>query len=157
VGFLERLGERIASFVDDVALPDELRERVELAAALVERGDLDSAERELEGVVELRPEYARAWRLLGIVKWKRLDGDGAVDALERAGDPESLVALAEVHRARGQMDAAADARIKCSRASGNWKQHRRKSEAVVRISEQSMFARFAADSHPLRSQLGDPA
>src|SRR5262249_41881652 len=45
----------------------------------------------------------------GIVKWKRGDADGAVDALERAGDPEALVALAEVHRSRGQMDAALDA------------------------------------------------
>ena len=109
MGFLERLGERIASFVDDVALPDELRERVELAAALADRGDFEAAERELEGVVELRPEFGRAWRLLGIVRWKRGDADGAVDALERAGDPEALVALADLHRTRGHADAAADA------------------------------------------------
>jgi tetratricopeptide (TPR) repeat protein len=109
VGFLERLGERIASFVDDVALPDELRERVELAAALADRGDFEAAERELEAVVELRPEFGRAWRVLGIVRWKRGDADGAVDALERAADPEALVALADLHRTRGNTDAAADA------------------------------------------------
>src|SRR5207249_3677301 len=109
VGFLDRLGQKLSSLVDDVALPAEARERVELAAALLERGDGEAARAELEAVVEGWPEYVRAWHLLGIARWRGGHRAGAAEAFERAGDAASLVALGDVYREDGHADGAADA------------------------------------------------
>src|SRR5262249_55714436 len=109
VGFLDRIGQRLSSLVDDVTLSDEARARLELAAALADRGDLALAAGELQAVLEEQPRGRRGWRLLGLVRERMGDGAGAAMAFERSGEPEALVDAAGLYRRLGEAGAAMDA------------------------------------------------
>jgi Tfp pilus assembly protein PilF/GTP-binding protein EngB required for normal cell division len=108
VGLFERLSQRLSSLVDDVALPDELRDRLDLAADLLESGNADAARQQLEPVVAARPESLRAWRLLGLAEWRLGHLDAAAAALERADDAPGLTALGDLRRERGDLGGATE-------------------------------------------------
>ncbi len=119
MGIFDRI-DRIAEQLGDLIVPDDVRAHVELGAAYLDRGDLDSAVSELGRAVELRPDHPRASYLLGVAYARRGDHDDAVAALEHAatarrvggdrpGFPEAWLALADVQRRRGDDDAAIDA------------------------------------------------
>jgi small GTP-binding protein len=111
VGIFDRL-DRLADQLGELIVPDEVRAPGELAAAYLDRGDLDSAAHELERAVELRPDHPRALYLLGLTHARRGDDELAIAALGKAaavrdGFAEAHVALGEVYRQRGETDAAA--------------------------------------------------
>jgi Tfp pilus assembly protein PilF/GTP-binding protein EngB required for normal cell division len=110
MGILDRITGRLGRLVDEVVVPDEARTAADLGEALLGRGDLEAARRELLHAVALEPEYRRAWYLLGLCHARRHDLGPAALALERAGAaagyPEALLALAEVHRDAGDLAAA---------------------------------------------------
>jgi small GTP-binding protein len=113
VGIFDRL-DRLADQLGDLIVPDDVREHVELGAAYLERGDLDSAIHQLELATELRPEHPRASYLLGVAFARRGDDGRAIEALSRAaavrgGFAEAHVALGELYRRRGELEAAGDA------------------------------------------------
>jgi small GTP-binding protein len=119
VGIFDRI-DRIAEQLGDLIVPDDVRAHVELGAAYLDRGDLDSAVTELTRAVELRPDHPRAQYLLGVAYARRGDANEAIQALERAatarrvgvdrpGFAEAWLALADVHRRRGDDDSAVDA------------------------------------------------
>jgi tetratricopeptide (TPR) repeat protein/ribosome biogenesis GTPase A len=110
VGIFDRLADQLGELI----VPDHVRVHVDVGAAMLERGDLDDAVRELARAVELMPEHARAMYLLGLAHARRGDGDDAACALARAAElregdfPEALLALAEVQRKIGRLDDAAE-------------------------------------------------
>lgn len=119
MGIFDRI-DRIAEQLGDLIVPDDVRAHVELGAAYLDRGDLDSAVTELSRAVELRPDHPRALYLLGVAYARRGDEHDAILALERAatarrvgvdrpGFPEAWLALADVQRRRGDDEAAVDA------------------------------------------------
>jgi small GTP-binding protein len=119
VGIFDRI-DRIAEQLGDLIVPDDVRAHVELGAAYLDRGDLDAAVTELLRAVELRPDHPRALYLLGVAYARRGDESDAIAMLERAatarrvgvdrpGFAEAWLALAEVHRRRGDDDSAVDA------------------------------------------------
>jgi small GTP-binding protein len=119
VGIFDRI-DRIAEQLGDLIVPDDVRAHVELGAAYLDRGDLDAAVTELSRAVELRPDHPRALYLLGVAYARRGDESEAISALERAatarrvgvdrpGFAEAWLALADVHRRRGDDDSAVDA------------------------------------------------
>ncbi|MDB4964550.1 MAG: Dynamin family protein [Myxococcales bacterium] len=119
MGIFDRI-DRIAEQLGDLIVPDDVRAHVELGAAYLDRGDLDSAVTELARAVELRPDHPRALYLLGVAYARRGDESDAIGVLERAatarrtgvdrpGFPEAWLALADVHRRRGDDDSAIDA------------------------------------------------
>jgi small GTP-binding protein len=119
VGIFDRI-DRIAEQLGDLIVPDDVRAHVELGAAYLDRGDLDSAVTELTRAVDLRPDHPRAQYLLGVAYARRGDANEAIAALERAatarrvgvdrpGFAEAWLALADVHRRRGDDDSAIDA------------------------------------------------
>jgi small GTP-binding protein len=113
VGIFDRL-DRLADQLGDLIVPDDVREHVELGAAYLERGDLDSAIHQLELATELRPEHPRASYLLGVAFARRGDDGRAIEALSRAaavrgGFADAHVALGELYRRRGDLEAAGDA------------------------------------------------
>jgi small GTP-binding protein len=119
VGIFDRI-DRIAEQLGDLIVPDDVRAHVELGAAYLDRGDLDAAVTELSRAVELRPDHPRALYLLGVAYARRGDEQDAIGALERAatarrvgvdrpGFAEAWLALADVHRRRGDDDSAVDA------------------------------------------------
>ncbi|HXU70039.1 MAG TPA: tetratricopeptide repeat protein [Polyangia bacterium] len=119
MGIFDRI-DRIAEQLGDLIVPDDVRAHVELGAAYLDRGDLDAAVTELSRAVELRPDHPRALYLLGVAYARRGDENEAISALERAatarrvgvdrpGFAEAWLALADVHRRRGDDDGAVDA------------------------------------------------
>jgi tetratricopeptide (TPR) repeat protein/GTP-binding protein EngB required for normal cell division len=110
MGILERITGRIERLFDEVVVADEARAAADLGAALLERGDLEGAVRELEHALAIDSAYLRAWYLLGLCHARRGDRARAVAALERAtgadGALEVLLALATVHRDAGDFGAA---------------------------------------------------
>jgi len=110
VGIFDRL-DRLADQLGDLFVPDDVREHVELGAAYLERGDLESAIHELTLATELRPDHPRASYLLGVAFAKKGDDTRAIEALARAATAhvsQAHVALGEVYRRRGDWEAAAD-------------------------------------------------
>ena len=83
VGIFDRL-DRLADQLGDLIVPDDVREHVELGAAYLERGDLESAIHELSLATELRPDHPRASYLLGVAYARRADDTRAIEALSRA-------------------------------------------------------------------------
>jgi tetratricopeptide (TPR) repeat protein len=65
------------------------KERLRAAQALLSRGDLDGAERELRRALELDPENAIAVHDLGLVFWRRGQTDEALPLLEQAARLDS--------------------------------------------------------------------
>jgi tetratricopeptide (TPR) repeat protein/GTPase Era involved in 16S rRNA processing len=119
VGIFDRI-DRIAEQLGDLIVPDDVRAHVELGAAYLDRGELDSAISELGRAVELRPDHPRALYLLGVAYARRGDDGEAIAMLERAatarriggerpGFPEAWLALADVQRRRGDDEGAVDA------------------------------------------------
>ncbi|HEY2746738.1 MAG TPA: tetratricopeptide repeat protein [Polyangia bacterium] len=119
MGIFDRI-DRIAEQLGDLIVPDDVRAHVELGAAYLDRGDLDAAVTELSRAVELRPDHPRALYLLGVAYARRGDENEAIGALERAatarrvgvdrpGFAEAWLALADVHRRRGDDDGATEA------------------------------------------------
>jgi tetratricopeptide (TPR) repeat protein len=110
MGILDRITGRIERLFDEVVVADEARSAADLAAGLMERGDLEGAVRELEHALAIDAAYLRAWYLLGLCHARRGDRPRAVAALERAsgadGSLEVLLALATVHRDAGDLAAA---------------------------------------------------
>jgi small GTP-binding protein len=112
VGIFDRL-DRLADQLGDLITPDDVRAHVELGAAYLERGDLESAIHELTLATELKPEHARALYLLGLAYGRRGDDDSAIAALSRAtavrgGFVEANVALGELFRRRGEIESAGE-------------------------------------------------
>jgi small GTP-binding protein len=112
VGIFDRL-DKLADQLGDLIGSDDVRAHVELGAAYLERGDVDSAIYELGLAVELRPDHPRAAYLLGLAYGKKGDYDAAAEALGRAaaiksGFAEPHVALGELWRRRGHKEAAAE-------------------------------------------------
>ncbi|HEX6837966.1 MAG TPA: tetratricopeptide repeat protein [Polyangia bacterium] len=119
MGIFDRI-DRLAEQLGDLIVPDDVRAHVELGAAYLDRGDLDSAVTELSRAVELRPDHPRALYLLGVAYARRGDEHDAILMLERAatarrvgvdrpGFAEAWLALADVQRRRGDDEAAVDA------------------------------------------------
>ncbi len=105
--------DRIAGELSDLIVPDDVRMHVDLGAASLDRGDLETAVRELQRAVEMRPDHARAAYLLGLAWARRGDLVRAEQALAQAvaareDFAEAYVALGEVRRRAGRMDAAAE-------------------------------------------------
>jgi tetratricopeptide (TPR) repeat protein len=119
MGILDRITGRIERLFDEVVVADEARTAADLAAALMERGDLEGAVRELEHALAIDSAYLRAWYLIGLCHARRGDRSRAVAALERAAGTapslEVLLALAAVHRDAGDLPAA---RLALRRALG---------------------------------------
>lgn len=112
MGIFDRL-DRLADQIGELITPDDVRAHVELGAAYLERGDLESAIHELTLATELKPEHARALYLLGLAYGRRGDNDSAIAALTRAtavrgGFVEANVALGELYRRRGEVEAAGE-------------------------------------------------
>ncbi len=110
-----RFANQFSDLLGDIA--DDVRAHVELAAQLMERGDYDSAIRELHHALDKRRDHARAHYLLGLCYLRRAQpGDQAAakkalaDALAARGDyAEAYVALGDVLRQSGELPAASDA------------------------------------------------
>lgn len=112
MGIFDRL-DRLADQLGDLIVPDDVRAHVELGAAYLDRGDLESATRELALATELRPDHTRAAYLLGIAHARRGDDDAAIESLMRAATgrgalAQAHLALGEIYRRRGDIEAAAD-------------------------------------------------
>jgi tetratricopeptide (TPR) repeat protein len=110
MGILDRITGRIERLFDEVVVADEARSAADLGAALLERGDVTGAVRELEHALAIDSSYLRAWYLLGLCHARRGDRPRAVAALERAAGTDSSLAvslaLAAVHRDAGDLQAA---------------------------------------------------
>jgi tetratricopeptide (TPR) repeat protein/GTPase SAR1 family protein len=118
VGLFDRIsnlvGRQLDDLIDDIA--DDARGHVELGAALLERGDYDTAIRELKQAIAKRRDHARAHLLLGQAYARRgQPGDAELaqktlkDALAaREGYAEAHIALGDVLRRGGELQAAAE-------------------------------------------------
>lgn len=101
--------ERAIAAAPDVA--SEVYARTELASTLAFWGELAAAAGELERVVALAPETARAWHDLGILRHHLGDEPGAEAALRRAAalaprEPRPRIALAALLWRRGDRAGA---------------------------------------------------
>lgn len=118
MGLFDRLnkivGRQLDELIDDIA--DDTRGHVELGAALLERGDLDAAIRELKQAIGKRRDHARAHLLLAQALARRgQPGDAEAsrasfkDALAaREGYAEAHIAFGDVLRKGGELGAAAE-------------------------------------------------
>lgn len=118
MGLFDRIsnlvGRQLDDLIDDIA--DDARGHVELGAALLERGDYDTAIRELKQAIAKRRDHARAHLLLGQAYARRGQaGDAELahktlkDALAaREGYAEAHIALGDVLRRGGELVAAAE-------------------------------------------------
>src|SRR5262245_29955892 len=98
--------DRIADELSDLIVPDDVRMHVDLGAASLDRGDLDTAVRELSLAVEMRADHARAAYLLGLAFARKGDLARAEQALAQAiatreEFAEAQMALGEVRRRAG--------------------------------------------------------
>ncbi|MSP61939.1 MAG: tetratricopeptide repeat protein [Myxococcales bacterium] len=105
--------DRIADQLGDLIVPDDVRMHVEMGSAMLERGELDFAIRELRAAVAKRPDHARAGYLLGLACARKGDLVAAEEALaqtvaQREDFAEALVALGEVQRRQGRVEGAAE-------------------------------------------------
>lgn len=111
---LNQFANQFSDLLGDIA--DDVRAHVELAAQLLERGDYDTAIRELRLALDKRRDHARAYYLLGICYLRRSQpGDLAAakkalsDALAtREGYAEAHIALGDVFRKEGDATNASD-------------------------------------------------
>ena len=106
--------DRIADQLGDLIVPDDVRVRVDMGAALLERGELHGAMKELREALALRPDHARAAWLLGLACARSGDLGAAEGALDQAVGgrddfAEAWVALGEVRRRQGRIEGAAEA------------------------------------------------
>ncbi len=99
MGIFDRL-DRLADQLGELIVPDDVREHVELGQAYLGAGDLDSAARELEAALGVRPDHARAAYLLGLTYERRGDLAGGKALFERAAERKDFV---EPQLALGQM------------------------------------------------------
>jgi hypothetical protein len=116
-----RLLDRVGRFLDDVLLPEELREALDDADARAEAGALDDAERAYELVLAARPQAARARFGLAAVRERAGRPAEALEAARplREADPDDAAVAALVARvalALGRLDEAADAARDAARA-----------------------------------------
>lgn len=101
--------ERAIATAPDPA--SEVFARVELASQLAFWGEVPAAITQLETVVGLAPDHARAWHDLGVLRHHQGDDPGATAALERAvalarRDPRPRIALAALLWQRGDTAGA---------------------------------------------------
>lgn len=85
--------------------------RREYAETLITWGEYPLAIENLEAVVAVRPNDARSWHDLGLLRENRGDHAGAITALEKARaiapkDPRPRIALAALHWKLGEKPAA---------------------------------------------------
>jgi len=111
MSFLDRLGQKLGQLVDDIAVPDSIREDLEQGKAALDAGDPGQAERHLRRAVRTAPDHARAWHLLGLSELRQDRPELAITSLGRAlelsGDDFTLLlALAEAQRAADETQAA---------------------------------------------------
>ena len=112
MGLFDRL-DRLADQLGELIVPDDVRAHVELGQAYLAAGNLDAAERELTTALGVRADHARAAYLLGIVRERRGDLEGAQAlyqrASERPGFVEPWLGLGQLALARSRIDEAAEA------------------------------------------------
>ncbi|WP_158257510.1 dynamin family protein [Haliangium sp. UPWRP_2] len=109
-----RLANQVGGLLGDLA--DDARPHVELAQALLDRGDTDGAIAELKLALDKRRDHARALYLLGLAYSKRGrpgDSQEAKRALEEAlavreGYSEAYLALGDALSQGGEYEAAAE-------------------------------------------------
>jgi tetratricopeptide (TPR) repeat protein len=92
-------------------LPDHLRDSVDVAQRLIERGDPESAQAALEKLLAQKPNHATALYLLGVAQLRRGRGDEAEEtfakaAAARAGFTEAHVGMAEAMLQQGDAPRA---------------------------------------------------
>ena len=110
---LNQFANQFSDLLGDIA--DDAYAHVELAAQLIERGDYDTAIRELRHALDKRRDHARAHYLLGICYLRRGqagDLQAAKKALSdalvaREGYVEAHIALGDVYRKEGDANGAA--------------------------------------------------
>ncbi len=102
-----------AALLDAVlaARPDLAAAHSVRAAIRLRQGQADAALADAERAAALRPHLAAGWRLVGSIRLQRRELDAAIAAVTRAAqcdpdDPDYLVNLAELHRERGDAEAA---------------------------------------------------
>jgi tetratricopeptide (TPR) repeat protein len=107
-----KFGQAVGHYEEAVkAYPDEGRIRFELARAYVACGSSDKAIRTLDEAIEQGMGGAELLRCLGIVKIKKKDFTGAIEAYERAleidpADEDSRKKLAGLYHASGKSELA---------------------------------------------------
>jgi small GTP-binding protein len=103
VGIFDRL-DKLADQLGELIVPDDVREHVELGQAYLGAGDLESARRELETALGMKPDHARAAYLLGLAYERMGDVAGGKALFERAAERKDFV---EPQLALGQLALAA--------------------------------------------------
>src|SRR5262245_46728209 len=83
MGLWDRLSRTIGELSEEL-LPADLRDKVEGARTLLERGQAPAAAAVLEEVLEAKPDHATALYLLGLARLRSGDPGGAVAAFSRA-------------------------------------------------------------------------
>jgi tetratricopeptide (TPR) repeat protein/GTPase SAR1 family protein len=110
VSFWSRIERRIEEFAGDI-YPDEFRESLTRARAVLQEEDFAEAETQLLALVDERPEHVGALVLLGVARLKQGKAEKALLAfglaLERAKDvPEALIGSGDAELALGRAEAA---------------------------------------------------
>ncbi len=105
-GFFDKLADQLGELI----VPDDLRAHTELGQAYLDAGNLQGAERELEAALVIRADHSRAQYLLGVVREKMGDPDGATKLYEQAslreGFVEPFLALGQLAMSRGDHEKA---------------------------------------------------
>ena len=115
-----KFGQAVSHYEEAIAAyPDEERLRFELARAYVACGSNDKAIRTLDNAIENGVEGPNLLRCLGVLKIKKKDFAGAIEAYRRAldvdpGDSGSRKKLAGLYHASGNTDLAEEILAGCS-------------------------------------------
>src|SRR5258705_12897681 len=109
--------DRVSRTVDELSeglLPDDVRDGVEGARLLLERGQTDAAAAAIEEILRRKPDHATAQLLLGVARLRQGDpkraGAAFVAAIaQRAGFAEAYVGLGKARLDAGDARSALSA------------------------------------------------
>jgi Flp pilus assembly protein TadD/GTP-binding protein EngB required for normal cell division len=157
--------DRIAGTLDELAGDGDAgaREEIALAAAMIERGDVDEAERRLLGVVARFPKLGPAFFHLGRARARRGALEEAVTALGKAVDlerdvPEAWAALGDALARLGRTEPARDALRHALALAATAELRGRAHAALGRVhAEAGQLAKAVRDLRKALELLGDDA
>ena len=157
--------DRIAGTLDELAGDGDAgpREEIALAAALIDRGDLEDAESRLRAVAARFPKLGPAFFHLGRARALRDDLEGAVTAFGKAVDldreiPEAWAALGDALARLGRTEPARDA-LRHALALAPAAELRGRAHATLgRVhAEAGQLGKAVRDLHKALELLGDDA
>src|SRR5687767_12217799 len=110
MGIWDRVSRRLGELTEEL-LPSELKDKIDGARALLERGQAGAAAAALEEILRDKPDHTTALYLLGVARLKTGEAAEAAATFERAhelrgGFAQALVGLGEARMALGDAPAA---------------------------------------------------